>query len=257
MKKTRIIKYCEKCNKQLSKKNKGIHCNHCRDRSGQNNPFFGKRHTDNVLQLLQHKCKHAAQKLWKNTEYRNKVIKNATGLKRSIEFKTEQSQRISEWYKNNPEQLEIRSKALTKTWNQGKIQPNIHSINESKLEKTIKETLEKNLPNHKIEKKTIRIEKKWFLPDIIINDQIIVEFYGSYWHGDPKKYNENDIVHHNFTAKEIWERDKKRVDALVKAGYTVYVIWERDYKEDNEKSLQNLIERMNTNENKSVEIPIS
>lgn len=59
----------------------------------------------------------------------------------------------------------------------------------------------------------------------------VVEFYGDYWHCNPKKFHPdyyNNQVH--MSAKEIWERDEYRVDNLKKKGYRVEIVWENSNK---------------------------
>jgi hypothetical protein len=59
---------------------------------------------------------------------------------------------------------------------------------------------------------------------------MVVEFFGDYWHCNPLKYDEtyyHTQVHK--TAKEIWEYDRKRVDKLKSAGYSVKIVWEYDF----------------------------
>lgn len=68
--------------------------------------------------------------------------------------------------------------------------------------------------------------------DIFIKPNIDIEIYGDFWHANPRKYIETDIL--NFprkrkpTAKEIWESDKKRIDIIEQSNYIVYTIWEYD-----------------------------
>ncbi len=59
----------------------------------------------------------------------------------------------------------------------------------------------------------------------------IIEYNGTYWHADPRKYKEDYYNQKKGkTAKEMWDYDKKRVDFATEMGYTVNVVWEEDYK---------------------------
>ena len=43
----------------------------------------------------------------------------------------------------------------------------------------------------------------------LINDEIIVELNGRFWHGDPRWYKENDILNfpgENVKVSNIWEK---------------------------------------------------
>lgn len=85
---------------------------------------------------------------------------------------------------------------------------------------------------------TIRAIEKWYLPDIYIESKkIIIELYGEYWHAHPDRYQEEDVVHHNVKAKDIWNRDKIREKVLTELGYTVIIIWSEKYKKDKENTL--------------------
>lgn len=67
--------------------------------------------------------------------------------------------------------------------------------------------------------------------DYIINDSIIVECYGDYWHCNPNKYHA-EYYHSQIkkTAKEIWEYDTNRVNFINTHGYITICIWESDMK---------------------------
>lgn len=52
-------------------------------------------------------------------------------------------------------------------------------------------------------------------------------FQGNYWHCNPRMYESsyyNQMLKKK--AQEVWERDKKIVEAFEKAGYKVIIIWE-------------------------------
>lgn len=76
--------------------------------------------------------------------------------------------------------------------------------------------------------------------DIFIAPNILIEIQGDYWHANPIKYKENDIlVHHKkeFKAKEIWEKDLNKKRIAEKKGYIVLYLWEHDIKRMDEKDL--------------------
>lgn len=236
-------KNCLKCGKEVSKNCHLGYCNKCRDRSGENNPFFGKTHTKKTMDKIKKKNSTAFKRLWKTKEYREKVIKGISKPRREG-FKKEQSDRVKKWYKNNPEQKDIRSLKMKESWDNGKIEPNINSINESKLEKDLRKELKKLLPNRNVRKSTLKIEKRWFYPDVRIDDKIIVEFYGNYWHANPKMFKKNDIVHHNLKAIDIWKNDKERIKVLKSNGFKVFIIWQDEYQNNENKCIDNLIKKL-------------
>jgi Zn finger protein HypA/HybF involved in hydrogenase expression len=64
-----------------------------------------------------------------------------------------------------------------------------------------------------------------------VNNNTIYEFLGDYWHGNPKKFNSNDINKHlNKTFGYLYKKTQKRFKSLKKLGYDVKYIWEADWK---------------------------
>jgi len=106
----------------------------------------------------------------------------------------------------------------------------------SKLEKEIYEEIIKILPYSEYNK-TIKNSTRGFLPDIVILPNIILEVYGDYWHANPEKYKENDVMKRGLLAKEIWESDFIRQQLLEEMGYQVQIIWEKDWKLNKESVL--------------------
>ena len=58
----------------------------------------------------------------------------------------------------------------------------------------------------------------------------IYEFHGDYWHGNPEKYNSEEM---NSTAKktfgELYDKTCKREDLIRSLGFKLVVIWESDW----------------------------
>lgn len=80
-----------------------------------------------------------------------------------------------------------------------------------------------------------KLEKEYSpCPDIIIEElKIIIECYGDYWHGNPKKYKSSDFIGKYKgmeTCQDIWEFDSIRKEHIESFGYKVYVFWEYDIK---------------------------
>jgi hypothetical protein len=231
--------HCQKCKNPVSKNCQSGICNKCRDRKGENNPFFGKKHSKKTIENVKKKCVEASKQLWKNEEYRNKVISGISKPRRKG-FGEEQSERITKWYRENPEQIMLRSEAMKKSWIDGKIEPNINSINESKDERNLLSDIQSLFPERNIRKSTIKIGRRWFYPDIRIDKSIIIEFFGDYWHGNPIKYNPNDLLINGLTAGQIWERDKERIDFLRANGFIVLTVWQNDYKNNRDKTIKEI-----------------
>lgn len=83
--------------------------------------------------------------------------------------------------------------------------------------------------------KVIFINDKRYNLDAIDN-KIIYEFYGDFWHGNPKIYNPLDI---NPTTKrsygELYQATMEREKILISAGYKIVSIWENDFEKENQK----------------------
>lgn len=236
-------KKCKKCGKPIINKSKTGYCNHHRDRTGKNNPFYGKKHSKESLEKSKKNRSAASKKLWQDPVYRQKIISGVSKPRRES-FGKEQSIRVKQWYQDNSNQRDIRSQTMKESWEQGKIEPNINSINESKLEQELREEFIILLPDRNVRKTTIRIMKKWFYPDIRIDKKIIIEFYGNYWHANSRIYKENNIVHHGYTAKEIWDNDKQRIRILEDNGFKVFIVWEDEYKDNKKEVIKNLINKI-------------
>lgn len=68
--------------------------------------------------------------------------------------------------------------------------------------------------------------------DFVIPDwKLCIEFNGNCFHANPKIYKSEECPNpfvKNLTAKEIWEKDKIKIDNIIKNGYNVIIIWEND-----------------------------
>ena len=87
-----------------------------------------------------------------------------------------------------------------------------------------------------------------YIVDTIHNKKII-EFYGDFWHANPKTFKcEDDLKYGSFnkTAEKIWEHDKRRIDFLKYLGYDILVIWENDWIK-NKKSCIEVIKKFYEN----------
>lgn len=79
---------------------------------------------------------------------------------------------------------------------------------------------------------------------------VVVEFYGDFWHCNPNKYQIDEAVKFPNSEivfpKEIWDKDKKRQDYIEKKLNThVFIVWEDDYRKNKKKTIESLIERIN------------
>lgn len=84
--------------------------------------------------------------------------------------------------------------------------------------------------------------KKYYADIFHIATNTVIEFYGDYWHCNPRKY-PSTFYHHvkRKTAQEIRDNDALRCQLLVDAGYHVVIIWELDFNADKQNTTQNLV----------------
>lgn len=76
--------------------------------------------------------------------------------------------------------------------------------------------------------KPIKYETSYIVPDFIVNNNIVVECFGDYWHANPTKYADDYVLYGKKTARMQREQDKKRLELLEKEFSKVIIIWEFD-----------------------------
>lgn len=81
---------------------------------------------------------------------------------------------------------------------------------------------------------------KNFFPDFLYEDKII-EFYGDYWHKNPKKYDDSE------QNLKIRKYDALRCSILAELGYIVKIVWEDEYRENKEKVIMNCLDFLTKN----------
>ena len=72
----------------------------------------------------------------------------------------------------------------------------------------------------------------------------IIEFNGDYWHCNPRVYDSDKIIIGNRTAKDIWEKDKKKIQTAIDLGYRVMIVWECDFVKDKRGTIEKVAEWM-------------
>ena len=79
---------------------------------------------------------------------------------------------------------------------------------------------------------TIKDNGRWFKVDGFNPDtNIVYEFYGDYWHGNPIVFDARDLNTERKTHfGELYRRTIEREGRLKKLGYTIVSIWEHDWK---------------------------
>lgn len=101
-----------------------------------------------------------------------------------------------------------------------------------------KELAEKSITAYKGPERWIRYNNNIYFVDYLI-DNCVIEYHGSFWHADPKIYQEQD--YHDVigaSVSSIWKKDSERIDHIKSLSYNVLVIWSLDVVNDREKTLQ-------------------
>lgn len=231
-----VVRTCPKCKKEIRtySKEKTIACrnhinslnNNCKSCSlqlqvGEGNPFYGKKHTKESKNKISNSRKGKAvgeHNSMSNPKWREKASKN---LKLT-------------WASGKLEKTrKIMSEHMKKTLRSGKIK----SFNTSKKEKQIINFLKKHnldaIQSYKVDTKICDI----YIPSM----NLIIEYFGDYWHCNPQKYDETYLnKKKGMTAKQIWEYDRRKIDLIINCGYNLEVIWESDLKHNNKKIIETL-----------------
>jgi hypothetical protein len=123
-------------------------------------------------------------------------------------------------------------------------------FNTSKIEKLfVKEILNLNFfnnPKHILNESgqfSIKINKKTYFVDLFDEEtNIVLEFYGDYWHCNPTKFDSNYF--HELkkkTANEIWNNDLNRKNKIIsKLNCVFYEVWESDWLKNKESIIEDI-----------------
>lgn len=82
---------------------------------------------------------------------------------------------------------------------------------------------------------------------------IVIEFYGNYFHLNPEKYSPDFIQYKNhekcIKAKDKWQHDKERIDDIQQTlNCKVIIVWESTYRNDKKGTIKSLIQMINNKE---------
>jgi G:T-mismatch repair DNA endonuclease (very short patch repair protein) len=230
-KKYYVIRKCPKCDKNIKtfSKDKVIACrNHfnklkgtslCKPCSlklqvGEGNPFYGKTHKKESIKKI------SKSRTGKHCGDENHMKKN--------EYRELSRNRMkSNWFKNILTK-EKMSEQLKETRRLGKIKSGITSKKEKEIGVFLKSLGLNYIPSYRVDSKICDI----YIPSL----NLIIEYFGDYWHCNPNKYSEDYFNQKkNMSAKEIWCYDKMKIDLIINYGYNLEVIWETELKSNNNK----------------------
>ena len=237
-----VIRKCPKCNKNIKtfSKDRVIACrNHfnklkgtslCKPCSlklqvGEGNPFYGKTHKKETIDKISKSRtgKHCGDaNHMKKNEYRE-LSRNCMKLN---------------WSKNILTK-EKMSEQLKETRRLGKIKSGITSKKEKEIGVFLKSLGLNYIPSYRVDSKICDI----YIPSL----NLIIEYFGDYWHCNPNKYSEDYFNQKkNMSAKEIWFYDKMKIDLIINYGYNLEVIWETELKSNNNKIIT-ILNKYDTN----------
>jgi G:T-mismatch repair DNA endonuclease (very short patch repair protein) len=222
------------CRNHFNKLNNNSLCKNCliKKQNGMGNPFYGKKHT------IESKEKISKSRKGKATGDKNSMSNEIWRKKASENLKLK-------WNSGELESTrKIMSNHMKNTIRSGKLKSSITSKNEKVIIEIIKKLGYKAIQSYRVDTKICDI----FIPDL----NLIIEYFGDYWHCNPIKYDTNYFnKKKNKFAWELWEYDKSKLDLIKSCGYNVEVIWEKQFR-NNEQIIENLISKYDT---KSITAP--
>lgn len=241
-------RHCVHCGKEISNTNKSGYCRKCRNTYANPNPWSKQnrsKYSQEELDKLRDKMSKASKRNWDNDEYRRKVIDRKTGLKRSDKFReTQRRNTINQM--RDPEQRRIRSVKLKQAWQDGRM--SLHTTqtsSKSKQQLEFQNDMQRQFGSQVHPNCTIHCEidgvSKFFLPDIMLFDNVVIEYMGDFWHRNPIMFNTGSVSR-NIKSGDIWYRDETRSLILNSMGFNVIRVWQRKYISDR----QNVIDSIST-----------
>jgi len=89
--------------------------------------------------------------------------------------------------------------------------------------------------------------------DIFIQElNLLIEVNGDYWHFNPSFY-EADYFdrHRKLFARDVWERDKRKIELAISSGYNVITIWQNDLLQNFEEAIDNAVSEFSGGDRRS------
>lgn len=72
----------------------------------------------------------------------------------------------------------------------------------------------------------------------------IIEFNGDYWHCNPEIYKEDRAIIGNLLAKNVWEKDRKKIQTAINHGLRVMVVWENEFRKNKIETIERVVQWM-------------
>lgn len=70
----------------------------------------------------------------------------------------------------------------------------------------------------------------------------IIEFNGNFWHANPLEYyDENEILYEGKSVKDIWERDRIKLELARTKGFDVMIVWEYEWDDNSTETFSKIL----------------
>lgn len=167
---------------------------------GDRNPFYSKAHTEETKEILRQKCAHYGED---NGFY---------GKTHTDEFKKKHSEFMKTIGKRPIEYYSLMG---------------IKSVNSKPKKTKIEKATEQKLQESGVNFKYNFILQNKAQYDFLINDNIVLEVHGDFWHGNPEVYS-------TLTERQEYkkQRDFEKQKLAEDNGYKYIVIWESQIKKN-------------------------
>lgn len=101
-----------------------------------------------------------------------------------------------------------------------------------------------------VREKVIRTDDRLYRVDFY-HDNKVIEFFGDYWHANPKIYQPNRIMVGGKLAEDIQSNNDRKIRALRNKGIEVLVVWEHDYKMNKQAEIDKCLAFLKKNNNEN------
>jgi G:T-mismatch repair DNA endonuclease (very short patch repair protein) len=210
--------------------------------TGSNNPFYGKKHSEEFKNKLSverkgkwyigSKNKMYGRCIWRELSFdklqkaKDKLRRSCSGKRNgfygmchSDEVKKILSVKSKAYIDNNPDHLKKMIECSLKKQSSG-------------FKSKIEIRVEEELFGRKIKHKYSKILHRKYQYDFFINENILLEVHGDYWHANPLFYGPGKKPL-NHRQKYKIEQDSKKKEFAEKYGYRIFYIWETEIKNNN------------------------
>lgn len=239
------IFYLRKDGKERANRNNSL-CYSC-SKKGIKNSFYGKHHNEISKKIIGKY--HKGQTSWNEGMIMSKEFRDKLSEHFKEKFKKQKHPWIGRHHTDETKKkLSISNKNIF--LNKHHTEESKRKISESNRQ-SWKNGKRNSLPHWKskghIEISNIirnfgyNVKDEYFIDgrpyDIFIKDKnLLIEFNGTYWHCDPRKFDEN-YYHssHKRTAIQQWKYDEEKINLAKNNGYNIKTIWEIDWKNCNNK----------------------